>query len=179
MPSPLRTTASTGLSSGAPTAARDSAVATSSAVVDAAGNEEGDERVDVRVGEHDRRDLLVGSSRGRAEHVHRIGDARLGRQKLGQPGASGFGEIRELEAGSVRRVGGQDPEPACVRDEADAPAARHRLGGQERGDVRELLEGSARITPAWRKSASTAASEPARAAVCELAARAPAELVRS
>ena len=32
----------------------------------------------------------------------------------------------------------------------------------------------ARSTPAWRKSASTAASEPASAAVCELAARAPA-----
>ena len=35
----------------------------------------------------------------------------------------------------------------------------------------------ARSTPAWRKSASTAASEPASAAVCELAARAPARLV--
>ena len=32
---------------------------------------------------------------------------------------------------------------------------------------------SARITPAWWKSASTAASDPASAAVCELAARAP------
>ena len=32
---------------------------------------------------------------------------------------------------------------------------------------------SARRTPVWRKSASTAASEPASAAVCELAARAP------
>ncbi len=31
-----------------------------------------------------------------------------------------------------------------------------------------------RMTPAWRNSADTAASDPARAAVCELAARAPA-----
>ena len=36
---------------------------------------------------------------------------------------------------------------------------------------------SARMTPAWWKSASTAASEPARAAVWELAARAPAPVV--
>ena len=35
----------------------------------------------------------------------------------------------------------------------------------------------ARITPAWWKSAFTAASEPARAAVCELAARAPVAVV--
>ena len=35
----------------------------------------------------------------------------------------------------------------------------------------------ARRTPAWRKSASTAVSEPASAAVCELAARAPAPVV--
>ncbi len=35
----------------------------------------------------------------------------------------------------------------------------------------------ARITPAWWKSASTAASEPARAAVCELAARCPVAVV--
>ncbi len=34
-----------------------------------------------------------------------------------------------------------------------------------------------RITPAWRKSASTAASEPASAAVCELAALLPARVV--
>ena len=34
-----------------------------------------------------------------------------------------------------------------------------------------------RITPAWRKSASTAASEPASAAVCELAALMPASVV--
>jgi hypothetical protein len=33
------------------------------------------------------------------------------------------------------------------------------------------------MTPAWRNSASTAASEPASAAVCELAARAPAPVV--
>ena len=36
---------------------------------------------------------------------------------------------------------------------------------------------SARITPAWWKSASTAASEPASAAVCELAARWPVAVV--
>ena len=34
-----------------------------------------------------------------------------------------------------------------------------------------------RITPAWRKSASTPASEPASAAVCELAALMPARVV--
>ena len=35
----------------------------------------------------------------------------------------------------------------------------------------------ARITPAWRKSASTATSEPASAAVCEPAARLPARVL--
>ncbi len=35
----------------------------------------------------------------------------------------------------------------------------------------------ARITPAWWKSASTAASEPASAAVCEAVARWPARVV--
>ena len=36
---------------------------------------------------------------------------------------------------------------------------------------------AARITPAWRKSASTAVSDPASAAVCELAARCPVAVV--
>jgi hypothetical protein len=63
--------------------------------------------------------------------------------------------------------------PAFVRIPTRLPCGS---GWVERSVATSISSSSdeARITPAWRKSASTAVSEPARAAVCELAAFAPA-----
>ena len=87
-------------------------------------------------------------------------------------------QLRQLETRGLAGVGAEDPEPARVRQDRDPPAVR--LGLRSRGARRRRSApraSAARITPAWRKSASTAASEPASAAVCELAARCPVVVV--
>ena len=86
-------------------------------------------------------------------------------------GARLLRERRQLEPGGLARVGAQDPEPAGVRDHGDAAPARHRLVESSAATSISSSSVPARITPAWRKSASTAASDPASAAVCEPAAR--------
>ena len=66
--------------------------------------------------------------------------------------------------------------PALVR----MPTRRPLVSGWLESKAPTSISSSsdvARITPAWWKSASTAASEPASAAVCELAARCPARVV--
>ena len=110
------------------------------------------------------------------EHVDRIRDARLGRKQLREPRCRLVGEPRQFQPRGLARVGRQDPEAAGVRQDGDAPAERERLRGEEHRDVDELLEALRRITPAWWKSASTAASELVSAAVCDPAAFAPADV---
>ena len=80
-------------------------------------------------------------------------------------------ELGQQQAGRVAGVGGEDPEAAGVRQDGDPAAGRLWVGREEGRDVNQLFEQAARMTPAWWKSASTAPSEPASAAVCELAAR--------
>ena len=67
--------------------------------------------------------------------------------------------------------------PARVREHRHAAPARLGVVESSEATSTSSSSGAARITPAWRKRASTAASEPARAAVCELAARRPVALV--
>ena len=81
---------------------------------------------------------------------------------------------RQLEPGCLAGVRAENPEPARVRDHGDAVAARRAVASRAARRRREAPPSvSARSTPAWRKSASTAASEPASAAVWDPAARRP------
>ena len=77
----------------------------------------------------------------RAEHVHRVGEACLGREQRLERLAGRVGERGQLEAGRLARVGSQDPEPAGVREQRHAASLRKRLGREERRHVHELLEG--------------------------------------
>ena len=83
---------------------------------------------------------------------------------------SGVSSSPEASHASAQRM---PSPPAFVRT---ATPARRGRGCVEKSVATSISSSSdpARITPAWRKSASTAASEPASAAVCELAARRPA-----
>ena len=98
-------------------------------------------------------------------------DAAVARQHLRQRSAASRRQLRQLEPGRLARVGAEDPEPARVREHADAATARQRLAREQRRPRRRAPRASARAARRpGRKSASTAASEPASAAVCELAA---------
>ena len=79
--------------------------------------------------EHQRQRLLRRLGRRRAEHVDRVGDARLGRQQRAQALAVVVGRARgSSRPAAVARVGAEDPEPARVREHGDAPAARLAAG---------------------------------------------------
>ena len=83
-------------------------------------------------------------------------------------------ELGELEPGGIAGVGAEDAQAAGVREHA---TRRPRGSGWVESSAAASTSSSsvsARMTPAWWKSASTAASEPASAAVWEPAARAPA-----
>ena len=90
-------------------------------------------------------------------------------------GARLLAERGQLEPGGLAGVRAEDPEPAGVRQHGHASALRDGLATRgarrRRGGPTSV---SARITPAWRKTASTAVSEPASAAVWEPAAFWPA-----
>jgi hypothetical protein len=104
------------------------------------GDEEDEDGVDARVGEHGRQRGRVALVRGGAEHVDRVGEARLRRQQLAQPPHRRLRERGELEADGVERVGGEDAEAARVREHGDPPALQLGLRREERRDVDQLLE---------------------------------------
>ena len=115
---------------------------------------------------------------GAAEHVDRVRDARLRREQLARaPRASrrrgraarGRRPRRRRRRGSRARRRSSAPRRGAPSARAGSRAARRRRPAPRAS--------AARITPAWWKSASTAASEPASAAVCELAARCPVAVV--
>ena len=130
------------------------------------------------VGEHERDHLRVGRRGRRAEHVDGFATlASAGSTSRARP-ASRRPSSGSSRPGRLARVGAEDPEPARVREHRDAAPARERLATRAARPRRSAPRACARgCTPAWWKSASTAASEPASAAVCELAARAPARVV--
>ena len=83
---------------------------------------------------------LVGCAGGRAEQVDRIRDARFARQHGGECVPCLVAQLRQLESGSLARVGAEDPESARVRDDSDRAALGQRLRGQERRGIEELAE---------------------------------------
>ena len=139
-------------------------------------HEEHDHRVDAGVGEH------VRNARPRTWRRSPSRACRPGSR--GSPRAAGAPpararvssrELGQLEPGRLhrRRRRGSRARP---RSSARRRGARGEAAGDERSTAASASSSSvsASITPAWRNSASTAAVEPASAAVCEPAARCPA-----
>ena len=121
---------------------------------------------------------LVARRRRRAEHVDRVCEAGLCRQQLGSCALRlGRAELRELETRPPRRRPSRGS-PGRRRSSGARLAGRAAAAGSRAAPLRRSAPRAsrARSTPAWWNSASTAASEPASAAVCEPAARAPVEV---
>ena len=104
-------------------------------------DEEHDDRVDARIANDVGEDRFERLGGRRAEHVHRVGEARLRREHRLQRVAGRVGKWGQLEAGGLARVGGQDPEPTGVREQRHAASLRKRLRREQSGHVDELLEG--------------------------------------
>ena len=138
-------------------------------------HEEHDDGVDLRIGEQHRQRRLVAGGGRRAEHVDRVREARLGRKQLGElaPSSPASGSESSSPAASQASEQRMPRPPAFVRSATWRPRGS---GWVESSAAASISSSSvvARSTPAWWKSASTACSEPASAAVCEPAARAPA-----
>ena len=115
------------------------------------------------------------SSRGRgAEHVDRVGEARLAGKHRGERVPRLLAASGKLEPAASQASAQRMPSPpAFVSTATRRPRGSGWLTGAPRRR-RAPRACRARITPAWRKRASTATSEPASAAVCEPAARCPA-----
>ena len=103
-------------------------------------DEEDDGGVERRIGEQRRQRPLEALRVGAAEQVDRVRGAALGRHEVGERGARLLARLRQLEAERLAGVRREDSQPAGVRDDGDAPAARHRLGREQRRDVDQLVE---------------------------------------
>ena len=123
-------------------AARLIAAPTSCSSVPTVGTKSDDDGVECRIGEHRRQCRGEALGRRAAEQVDRVRAASLRRHDLGERRAGRVARRRQLEPRGLAGVGGEDAEPAGVRDEGDAATARHGLRGQQRGDVDELVERS-------------------------------------
>ena len=124
------------------------------------------------------RTLRIGRRGRRPEHVDRVGHARLRRKQLAQARDRLLPEVGQYEPCRVASVGGRGSPspPAFVRTATRRPGGSGWVESRVATSISSSSE-PARMTPAWWKSASTAASEPASAAVCELAARWPVAVV--
>ena len=134
-------------------------------------HEEHDDRVDLRILEHCRERFAVGGGRCAPEHVD--GFARLA---SGERSAASRPRRALAGSGSSRPAASQASAQRIPRPPAfvSTPTRRPRGSGWlERRAATSISSSSdaARMTPAWWNRASTAASDPASAAVCELAAR--------
>ena len=79
-------------------------------------------------------------------------------------------ELGQCEAGCFAGVGAEDPQSTGVGQHRDASALRLGLVREQRGDVDELLERGRADDAGLMEERVDRASEPASAAVCELAA---------
>ena len=86
----------------------------------------------------DRLPVLLGARGG--DHVDRVGERGLRRQKPGQRVAHVGGKLGNLEPGGLAGIGAHDPRPPGVGEDADPSAGRQRLAGEQRGDVEKLRE---------------------------------------
>ena len=119
---------------------------------------------------------LVGRADRRAQHVDRVREARLARKKRRPaPSASPRSSGGSSRPDGLAGVGAEDAE-AARRSSAARPAGPAAAAARESSTATSESSSSesAWITPACRKTASTAVIEPASAAVCEPAARWPA-----
>ena len=140
-------------------------------------HEQDEHRVDRGVREQDRQRRLVARGGRRAEHVDGVREAALAGQKL----APGAPTVSSPSDGSSSPAASQASAARIPRPPAFVSTATRRPRGS--GWVESSTDTStssssvsARITPAWWKSAAAAASELASAAVCEPAAFAPADV---
>ena len=171
MPSALSTTASTGLSFPAWSAARGIASATSSAPATIGGTKRTISASRPGIGEQRRDHRLVGGG-GRRARACRRGSRRWPRREAA---ASSAARVSAASSGSSSPCASQasaqrmPSPPAFVTTPTRLPCGS---GWLESSAAASISSSSvrARRTPAWRKSASTARSEVASAAVCELAA---------
>ena len=141
MPLDVMTTASTGLLGSASAEASATAAATSSAVAVTVGTKR--TIAASTCGSASRRGSASAyvAAVAPAEHVDRVGHARLGREQRGERLACRLGrELRKLQALGLARVGAEDPEPARVRQHRDPASRRLGLAREERSDVDQLLE---------------------------------------
>ena len=122
-------------------------------------HEEDDDGVDPWIGEHDWQHLLVTCLCRRAQHVHRVRHARL-RREPARVRRQSPARARQLQPAASHASAQRNPRPpAFVRTATRGPAGEAVSRG---GPRRRSAPGvRARITPAWWKSASTAASAPA------------------
>ena len=138
-------------------------------------HEEHDHGVDSRVAQQQRQRLRVGRRRSRSRAGRR--DSRRSPRSAGRLRAPAASRRRAPAARAPprrrrRRRGCRARRRSSARRRGGRPAAAGSTAASRR---RRAPRGCARETRRrCRKSASTAASEPASAAVCELAARAPA-----
>ena len=172
-------TARTGLSAPASRADASTSSATASARRGDRRREEHDHRVHPRVGQHGRQDGR-GRSRPSRRRACRPGSPRSPRPEAARPaprvvsGPSAASSSPAASHASAQRI----PSPPALVSTATLRPPRLGLGRRAARPRPRAPPASQRGSrPAWRKSASTAASEPARAAVCELAALRPLALV--
>ena len=134
------------------------------------------QRIDLVSGEERRDGLAIVVWACRGDHIHRIAQAGLRRQACCEwafVASDNSGTIRPPASQvSAQRMPGP---PALVRIATRRPFGS---GWLPRAAARSNISASvsARITPVWRKRASTATSLAASAAVCEPAARLPAHV---
>ncbi len=140
MPSPLITTARTGLSVWAFATAVRIAVATSSGPATTGGTKSTINASTAGSASSSGEHRLVRRRGRRAEEVDRVRGARLRREHARERRSGFVAECGQLQAGRLARVGAEDPEPAGVRHHGDVPAARERLRREQGGGVDQLLE---------------------------------------
>ncbi len=104
------------------------------------GDEEDDECVETRIAEQERYDLRVMRRGCRAEHVDRVGDARLGRQELAQRRLRLGRRRGKLEPARLACVRAENAQAACIREHTDPTTVRQWLRCKQRRHVEKLLE---------------------------------------
>lgn len=113
--------------------------------------------------------------RGGGDHVDRIAERRLGRQELRENGSDVRRQLGNLDAVRLAGICAQNSRAARIGDDGDPSAAWYRLGTQERGGAKQLMESIRPDHPRLLEQRVHVTSEAESSApVCEMVARAPA-----
>ena len=103
-------------------------------------DEQGEERVYPRIGEHDSQRALVLFGRRRRDEVDRIANGRIARNERAQLFLTRGRQLRDLEACTRARVGRQDARPTRVAQDRDPPPGRQRLVREHLRGVEQLFQ---------------------------------------